>query len=443
MNLLGLLLACLCWHAAPRAGADEAARERLRLATQAKEAALRSLEEAYLRVEQSFLAWREAESSRTAAGEPSLASALATLYGEKAAAWEAKRAGVPLEPREARAARKAEIEELAAAYRELLTARGLVEATLRDPLADKAARELAGKPPLDAAVRLQPVLQPWLGAAQRFEQLWNDALCDHAPESLEWRARYDEAIAAGVELDRSEHPESYLPGGAKTRPGMVYVAGGNYVVGPNVGIERKKKRITVRPFMIDRCEVTQAEYQAFLEALPVEQRAARTPRNWPVGADGKAAPPPELRDHPVTFVTWRDADAFARHSGKRLPTEDEWEVACRGKEALLYPWGAEWREGVCNDAKANLGATVPANGLLEGASPFKVLQMAGNVEEWTASSEEGDTLVDLPSNMVAVVVRGGHFRSPPEYASGAFRWVAPGGSTREPHLGFRCAADLK
>ncbi len=439
MKSLLLLVVSLCWYSAPSAGEDEAARTRLKVASEEKDTALLALEGAYLRVENAFTAWRAAEGQR----EPSLASAIATKYGERLAAWEAQRAQAPKDAREAKASRRAEIDDLAAALRELLQSRGLAETTLAAPLADRAARELAGKPALDAAVRLQPVMQQWLGASQRFELLWNDALCSQSPEALDWRAKYDEYIAAGVELDRAEHPESYLPGGAKTRTGMVYIAGGNYAVGPNTGIERKKKRITVRPFMLDRCEVSNADYVTFVESLPAEQRAARTPRHWVAGADGKAAPAPELLDHPVTFVTWRDADAYARSVGKRLPTEDEWEVACRGKEALLYPWGPAWVEGCSNDALANVGTTVGVTRYEAGASPFKALQMVGNVEEWTASSEDGDTLVDLPSNIVAVVVRGGHFRSPTEYASGLFRWVAPGGSTREPHLGFRCAADLK
>jgi formylglycine-generating enzyme required for sulfatase activity len=143
----------------------------------------------------------------------------------------------------------------------------------------------------------------------------------------------------GVELDRVRHPEFYLPGGAKTRPNMVYVAGGTYTVGPTTGFDRKKKNVTLRPFLLDRCEASNADYVAFLDALPPDQReATRRATGSSTAATGRARPPADKLDHPVVGVTWRDADAYAKFVNKRLPTEDEWEVACRGKEGLSYPW---------------------------------------------------------------------------------------------------------
>jgi len=437
MIALALLLT-LVHPAAPPTGDEATAMAHWREASVAKETAQVALEEAYLRVEKAWALWRKQEEGR----EPSLVEALSAVCTEALAAA-AQQATPVKDAREAKAQKRAEQEAVAAALRRGLEERGVADVALRDPFGDLAAKEVVGKPAADVPVRLQAMATQWLGATQRFELLWNDVLRHHCAEVRAWTERNDEWVAAGVELDRAQHPETYLPGGAKARAGMVYVPGGSYVVGPSIGIERKKKRISVRPFMLDRCEVSNADYAAFLDTLPPEQRVAHVPRHWPVDATGKAAPPEELRDHPVTMVTWRNADAYARSLGKRLPTEDEWEVACRGKDAFLYPWGNDYEEGRANDAKANLGTTVPVTAYEQGASPFKLLQMSGNVEEWTASTDEGETLVELPSNIVAVVVRGGHFRSPPEYASGAFRWVAPGGSTREPHLGFRCAADLK
>lgn len=442
LHVLLALVAVLCAPAlngAVRCGDDlPAARARVQAAQAAREAALVALESAYARIEEAWNDWRRTDGDR----ETTLGAALGERYAEKLAEWQERRTPTK-DAREAKAQKKSEIDELALAFRALLDERGVHEPALRDPFAELAAREVFGKPASDAPARLQAQAARWLDPAGRFELLWNELLRLHAAEVLAFVERSDESLAANVELDRLEHPETYLPGGAKARPGMVYIPGGTYTVGPNIGIERKKKKLTLRPFMLDRCEVTNREYQAFLESLPAEQRSARVPRHWPVDGAGRAQPPAELLDHPVTMITWRDADAFARAAGKRLPTEDEWEVAARGKEAFLYPWGAEWEAGRANDAKNNRGTTIPANSLEEGASPFKVLQLSGNVEEWTASTEDGETLDVLPSNIVAVVVRGGHFRSPPEYASALFRWVAPGGSTREAHVGFRCAADLK
>jgi formylglycine-generating enzyme required for sulfatase activity len=438
---LALSLTLLPTLAAAGGDDEAAALERYRVAAQAKEAALVALEEGYVRIEKAWTQWRTSETDRS----PPLADALA----EKTAAFarvlsERKAAAESKDGKEAKSSRRAELEELEGQLRSVLEERGLADPALRDTLAGLAARETWGRASLDdAKAKLGQLLFPWLHPAGRFEVLWNDVLHPHADEVKAWRERYDEYIAAGVELDRVRHPETYLPGGAKTSRGMVYVPGGTYTVGPNVGFDRKKHKVTVRPFLIDRCEVSNADYVTFLESLPSEQRLLHTPRSWELGGDGLARPPKDRLDHPVSGVTWRDADAYAKFVGKRLPTEDEWEIACRGKEAYLFPWGFEYAEGRCDDAKLGLGATVPVTRFEEGASPFKALNLAGNVEEWTASLEEGDTIAELPSNIAAVVVRGGHYLSPPENVGALFRWVAPGGSSREPYLGFRCAADLK
>jgi formylglycine-generating enzyme required for sulfatase activity len=439
-------------------GDEESALNRYRLASKAQDDALAALEKAYTHAEQALTTFRFAEATRA----PPLPDRLAAIADGLVAEQEQRPPAA--DAKEARARRRADLDQIERAIRDELTTRGLADDTLLAVLADMVAREATTKPapapkpgpgtkaepapradPKDLAARLAALLAPWLAPDHGFELLWNELLYTRCEPAKNFKARYDDYMAAGVELDRVRHPEFYLPGGAKTRPNMVYIPGGTYVVGPDTGFERRKHNVTLRPFLIDRCEVSNADYLTYLDSLTPELREAHTPRHWLAdpSANGQRRPPKDKLDHPVVGVTWRDADGYARFANKRLPTEDEWEVACRGKEAFAYPWGEQYLSGRCNDALQNKGGTVAVTDFPEGASPFKVLNMAGNVEEWTSSLEEGENFTDLPSNIAPVIVRGGHYLSPGENVGGLFRWVAPGGSSREAYLGFRCVADLR
>jgi formylglycine-generating enzyme required for sulfatase activity len=452
-------LLVLLLSVAASGGDEESALNRYRQASKAQDDALAALEKAYTHAEQALTSFRFAEATRA----PPLSERLAAIADELVAAQEQR--PPPADAKEARARRRSDLEQIERAVHDELTVRGLADETLLGVLADMVAHEATAKPatatkpgskekpaepapradPKELAARLAPQLAPWLAPDHGFELLWNELLYTRCEPAKTFKAKYDDYMAAGVELDRVRHPEFYMPGGAKTRPNMVYIPGGTYTVGPNTGFERRKHSVTLRPYLIDRCEVSNADYLTFLESLTPELRESHTPRHW-VGdpaANGQRRPPKDKLDHPVVGVTWRDADAYAKFANKRLPTEDEWEVACRGKEAFAYPWGEQYLSGRCNDALQNKGGTVPVTEFPAGASPFRVLNMAGNVEEWTCSLEEGETFADLPSNIAPVIVRGGHYLSPGENVGGLFRWVAPGGSSREAYLGFRCVADLR
>ena len=154
-------------------------------------------------------------------------------------------------------------------------------------------------------------------------------------------------------------------------------------------------------------------------------------------------------DHPVRCVNWHDANAYAKWSGLRLPTEAEWELAARGCDGRKYPWGNNWDDGlrVCWDRQKGVGGeTDPRDAHPEGISPFGIYQMSGNIDEWCVDwyDEEvyqryaqGD--FTLPPNGGGRVLRGASwFGDNPRNFRGATRYYWDP-DHRNPLRGFRLA----
>jgi formylglycine-generating enzyme required for sulfatase activity len=155
-------------------------------------------------------------------------------------------------------------------------------------------------------------------------------------------------------------------------------------MGSNTGLddEKPQHRLHLDEFYIARVPITNAQYDLFVQATEREP-----PSHW---EDGR--PPKQLESHPVTHVTWHDALAYCRWLGQvtgknvSLPSEAEWEKAARGdKEARTYPWGDTYDRLRCNGAELGLSSTTPVGIFPDGASPYGVLDMSGNVWEWTRS----------------------------------------------------------
>jgi formylglycine-generating enzyme required for sulfatase activity len=228
--------------------------------------------------------------------------------------------------------------------------------------------------------------------------------------------------------------------------GMVYVSGGAFKMGRDNGSldERPVHEVTLKPFFIDRYEVTCEQYRKFIEST-----GHRAPKTWPGGMY-----PPERAHWPVTGVTWSDATAYASWAGKRLPTEAEWELAARGTDGRLYPWGNQWVQSEDRSASANAFITSAGQfidvGTFKGASPHGAYDMVGNAWEWTASdwaAYPGGTLAKVPPYQDMKTMRGNYWEADDQHATTTFRIGWPADATdvnvSYKNAGFRCAKDAQ
>lgn len=237
---------------------------------------------------------------------------------------------------------------------------------------------------------------------------------------------------------------------AAAEPGMVFIPGGEFVRGrthehpdaafpyyPNpLRDDRPIQNITVSPFYLDQTEVTNERYAAFVKAT-----GHKPPYHW---VKGQFAAGQEK--HPVNNVSWDDAVAFCEYESKRLPTEAEWERACRGQaEGLMTPWGND----EVTAKQAHFGAQNPDTvcGSRE-RNYYGLCDMIGNVWEWTADwyaqkyYEVSPTRDPKgPDSGKYRVLRGGSWFDQTgslQFLTCSYRsWSRP--AERSPTIGFRCA----
>jgi len=185
-------------------------------------------------------------------------------------------------------------------------------------------------------------------------------------------------------------------------------------------------------YWMDVTEVTNAAYRSFVGANP-EWGRDRVRAEWHDGDYLKLWQgddfPAGKADHPVVYVSWYAADAYARWIGKRLPTDAEWEYAARAGTDTKYWWG-----DVFSPAFANRGetGTVPV-GDLRHRNPFGLEDMSGNVWEWTATA--------AGAGESRRIVRGGSWKDAAEHLR-SDAWEALAATITGPDLGFRCASSM-
>lgn len=281
---------------------------------------------------------------------------------------------------------------------------------------------------------------------------------------------------------------------------LVEIPGGRFQMGA-IGFypeEQPVKPVEVGPFAIERHPVTTAQYAEFVDATgyrtvaerpmdpalypganpadlvpgamvfrptagPVELRDWRQWWDWVPGANWRHPFGPDraaaASDHPVVQVAYADALAYADWSGRRLPTEAEWEYAARAGTHTVYAWGDEVKPGgelmantwqgafpYRNDGAAGWVGTSPVATFAPNA--LGLVDMIGNVWEWTASEFTGRVAnpcclpADDPS--VSQALKGGSHLCAPEYCH-RYRPAARSPQSRDTattHIGFRCASDL-
>jgi gamma-glutamyl hercynylcysteine S-oxide synthase len=202
-----------------------------------------------------------------------------------------------------------------------------------------------------------------------------------------------------------------------------------------------RRRMRMQPFHIDRTPITNAQFRAFLDASGWRPRDPHNfLRHWRNGA-----PPAGWDNKPVTWVSIEDARAYAQWAGKRLPREWEWQYAAQGSDGRRYPWGNGWDETMVPTIHRGRAMAAPddVDAHPAAASPFGVLDLVGNVWQWT------DEYLDEHTR--AAVLRGGssyqpqtsHWYFPQAYRldqHGKYLLMAPG-KDRSGGVGFRCVVD--
>lgn len=225
--------------------------------------------------------------------------------------------------------------------------------------------------------------------------------------------------------------------------GMILIPAGTFIMGTDAWEPEghdiplsnddavPSSNVVLKAYFIDKNDITNAQYKKYCDAThyPV-------PPQWEKGTY-----PEGQQDYPVVHVSFYDAAAYAAWAGKRLPTEAEWEKAARGTDGRAYPWGDDWEP---SRIVYNTDGPRPVGSHPEGASPYGVLDMCGNVFAWTTSWYQAYPNARFHSVSMGKkykVVRGGPFMGYRNMFQTFFRSTCRPESKTE-WIGIRCVQDV-
>jgi len=191
----------------------------------------------------------------------------------------------------------------------------------------------------------------------------------------------------------------YVPGE------MVFIPAGEFTMGSDADKENiayPEHKVDLPAFLIEKHEVTNMQFLEFSVETGYMGEGVKEGQDWRLFAT------PDKIQHPVAYITWKDAFEYCKWLGKRLPTEAEWEKAARGPDGNVYPWGNEWEVNRSNTYESGMMSFMNV-GQYDDISHYGAHDMLGNAQEWTGSwytTYKGNPQRDPQSGKQLRVVRG-------------------------------------
>ncbi len=250
------------------------------------------------------------------------------------------------------------------------------------------------------------------------------------------------AALTDVRLARRGLPLARFRFAPRDHMNQIYIPAGEFVMGTDSNTLKTgdvQHKVYLKAYWIDQFTVTNAMYK-----LCIQAKVCRRTATYDTNLDD-----PAYADYPVHYITWFDANRYCKWEGGRLPTEAEWEKAARGVQGLRYPWGDAQPDASLLNFNGEVGKVESAYSHWAGMSPYGLLNMAGNVQQWVSDWYSPDYYEQSPyqnptgpSQGTLKVLRGGGFWDDAKEVQTFFRFRHDPTSAGA-HRGIRCARNAK